>query len=73
MKTESTRKMKVYYGHTKNTYKRIPVIRLGGAYLERTGFQIGDSIVVTVEENQIIITKPVTKTVAMLPSEIVSQ
>lgn len=57
MKTPKTRKLTVYYGHTENTYRQIPIIRIGGNYLAAAGFKIGDKVLVTLEENTISITK----------------
>jgi antirestriction protein ArdC len=51
-----TRKLKVYYGHT-GTYRRIPVIRLRGDYLSKNGFKIGDIVNITLQNNNISITK----------------
>jgi len=31
------RRLKVYYGHQGNSYKRLPVIRLSGKYLAKAG------------------------------------
>lgn len=50
------RKLKVYYGHHKN-YKQHPVIHLGGNYLSRLGFKIGDEIELSMEAGRIVITK----------------
>ncbi len=52
-----TRRLKVYYGHQGNSYKRLPVIRLSGKYLTVQGFKIGDMVEVTMNAGQILITK----------------
>lgn len=59
-----TRKKKVQYGYydTKPCTPH-PVIHMGGKYLERYGFAIGDFIEVHLESNRITITK------AELPKE----
>jgi hypothetical protein len=59
-----TRRLKVYYGHQGNSYKRLPVIRLSGKYLTVQGFKIGDMVEVTLNAGQILITKiePLTQT-----------
>lgn len=61
MEKMSTRHLKIYYGYT-NTYQRHPVIRIGGHYLSKMDFKIGDKIVVSIQKNEISIKK-------VLPSE----
>lgn len=51
------RKLKMYYRYTKSRYRQIPVIRLGGEYLAKMGFKIGDTLCITLEHNKIAITK----------------
>jgi hypothetical protein len=51
------RRLKVYYGHNSGTYRRIPVIRLGGKYLTSQNFNIGDMLDVTIQAGEIHITK----------------
>lgn len=53
------RKQKIYYGHYPNYNggKFYPVIRIGGIFLRSFGFEINDSVEVTVSEGQIVITK----------------
>jgi len=53
----SKRLMKVYYNHYPEAKEPHPVIRLGGIYLSRLDFQIGDEIEVVVEPGKIVITK----------------
>lgn len=48
----STRRMKVYY---RPGAFSIPQMRFGGAWLSKLGFNIGDHIELTVEEEQITI------------------
>lgn len=50
------RRLKVYYAH-RGKYNRYPVIRIGGDYLQKIGFAIGDSIDVELKSNSIIVTK----------------
>jgi hypothetical protein len=53
------RKQKIYYGHYQN-YRGgnfYPVIRVGGIFLRRFGFDISDDILVDVTMGKIIISK----------------
>ncbi len=52
----NSRRLKVYYGHHGN-YRRHPVIRLGGNYLEKMNFKVGDFIDIYIEENKIVIVR----------------
>lgn len=58
------RQLKVYsstqtnhtsYYHTK--YKEVPMIRLQGQWLEAAGFHASDNILITIKENELVITK----------------
>lgn len=60
MQPKTTRTLTVYYGYQGKN--RIPVIRLGGKYLDTMGFKIGDKVTITMEHNSIAIAKD-------LPSE----
>jgi antitoxin component of MazEF toxin-antitoxin module len=51
--------MKVYKGHHYHSYKPHPVIRLGGSYLAKLGFKIGDTLNIEMSDGQISITKEV--------------
>jgi len=52
------RRRKVYYAYYDHEYgPPHPVIRLGGKYLERFDFKVGDSIDVKLDVGCIIITK----------------
>lgn len=62
MRTESTRRLKVYYSCIGKAFKQTPMIRLCGCYLANMDFKIGDRIDVTVGKNEISIRK-------VLPSE----
>jgi len=57
MSTMKIRKMKVYYAHRKRAYTRYPVIRIGGDYLSKMGFRIGDILFVKLEVDKLVITK----------------
>jgi hypothetical protein len=52
-------KRKVYSGHYKNGRKYVqhPVIRLGGKYLRKNGFEIGDTLHVSIVHGIIFIAK----------------
>jgi hypothetical protein len=58
-KDKKTRRIrKVYYAFYDHAYgPPHPVIRLGGRYLERFGFKVGDSIDVRLDLGCIVITK----------------
>lgn len=43
------------------TYKKHPFIRLSGKYLQKSDFNVGDKIEVTLETGRIVITKLVTE------------
>ncbi len=49
--------MKVYKGHHYRSYKPHPVIRLGGSYLDKLGFKIGDALSIELSDGHIHITK----------------
>ena len=52
--------LKIQYGHYRRSIReirRIPVIRLGGNYLEEMGFNIGDTVNVVMVSGMIMITK----------------
>ena len=57
MSAKNTRRLKVYYAHHSNSYTPHPVIRLAGKYLTAFDFKIGDMVEITMEENQIVISK----------------
>lgn len=52
------KQLKVYYGYTGSDTPR-PFIRLCGAYLKAWGFQIGDKVELSLENEKITITKVV--------------
>jgi hypothetical protein len=54
---DKPRKLKVYYTYHSNSRTRKPMIRLGGKYLDMMGFNIGDTIQVSMEGSWIVITK----------------
>jgi hypothetical protein len=51
------RNMKVYYEHYDNSFIPHPLIRLRGKYLQKFGFNVGDTIAVDVDVGQITIRK----------------
>ena len=58
------RKLKVYYStqsrttsYHKTEYKDVPMIMLKGDWLKECGFDIADQITITVNDNQLIISK----------------
>lgn len=53
-KVAQIRLLKVYYYYRGR--KRLPYIRLGGVWLEESGFKIGQEICVEVKNKQLIIT-----------------
>lgn len=58
MKPGTSEVRKVYYGSYPHNWPSFhPVIRLGGKYLERLGFDIGTAIKVEFEAGKITITK----------------
>jgi len=60
-RTKHTRLQKVYYGHDHSPFSQAhPVIRIGGKYLERFGFAIGDRLEIHFSHEQIVINKIVT-------------
>lgn len=56
MKDKKIRKLKVY-GAVGKWYKEPPTIMLKGQWLERLGFDCGDSIEVHCEEGKLIISR----------------
>lgn len=65
-----TKKLKVYYGFYEKSKKKHPFIRLKGFYLARSGFKIGDEINVTIDANQIVITKVKNKPINIKRNEL---
>ena len=57
MSGNKKRTLKVYYGYHCGSYKRHPVIRLGGKYLANMDFKVGDVIEITIESGHIRIEK----------------
>lgn len=51
-----TRELKVY-GQSGYKYQNTPTIVLKGKWLENAGFKIGDQLMVTIDSNDIRITK----------------
>jgi len=52
------RKLKIQYKYLPRAnwrYRRVPQLRLLGIWLERSGFEIGDHVQVTVKEGELII------------------
>ena len=58
--SKTAKQMKVYKGHHYHSYKPHPVIRLGGSYLAKLGFKIGDTLNIEMSNGQISITKQAT-------------
>ncbi len=57
-RTEHIRVRKVYYGYYQAALGHAhPVIRIGGKYLERFGFAIGDKVEIHFAREQIVINK----------------
>lgn len=55
---QTTRTKKIHYGYyDRKPLTPHPVIHLGGKYLERYGFAIGDTVEVKIESHCITITK----------------
>lgn len=52
---EGTRRLKVYSKWKANDYEQDPVIMLQGEWLRNTGFDIGDEILITVTQKQLIV------------------
>jgi len=48
-----------YHSRSYNQYRNVPWLNISGVWLEEVGFNIGDGITVSIEANQLIITKPV--------------
>jgi hypothetical protein len=57
MKEKSIRSMKVYRAFHYHARKSHPVIRIGGKYLAKLGFKIGDRISIELSSDCIHITK----------------
>lgn len=55
--TQNKRNLKVYYSQRSTRFKKQPMIRLEGNYLEEAGFSVGDRIEVGLENRQITISK----------------
>ena len=51
----STQTQQISYFHTE--YKDVPMIRLQGQWLEAAGFHASDNILITIKENELVITK----------------
>jgi len=60
MKDPKNKKVKLKQALRKLTYseKIIPVLHISGVWLEENGFKAGSHVIITIEENQLII-KPV--------------
>ena len=52
-----TRSLKVYYSPKSTRFRKRPMIRLSGNYLEDAGFAVGDRIEVGLNSRQIVISK----------------
>ena len=55
--SKTAKQMKVYKGHHYHSYKPHPVIRLGGSYLAKLGFKIGDRLTIELTHGLIQIKK----------------
>lgn len=51
----STQSKHTSYSHTE--YIGVPMIRLQGQWLEAAGFHASDNILITIKENELVITK----------------
>lgn len=51
----NTRTHKISYGYRRK--KRRPLIRLCGDWIEQMGFKIGDTVIITIQQNAIAIAK----------------
>jgi hypothetical protein len=52
----AARKLKVYYSYRSRAGRQpVPEVRLTGQWLEKSGFQIGDRVELTVKEGEIVI------------------
>jgi hypothetical protein len=54
---KSKRQLKVCYGYNSGSNKPHPLINLGGHYLKKFGFNVGDFVELTIEKGQIVIKK----------------
>jgi len=54
------RKIKISYQYQKTVFKK-PILKpkliLSGDWLQRAGFEIGENVIISVSQNQLIITK----------------
>ncbi|WP_240975118.1 SymE family type I addiction module toxin [Chitinophaga fulva] len=66
MKRKTIRRGKVHsrcqevvklYSDGRSGYRGVPLLRIGGLWMERVGFMIGDAIDITVKAEKLIITK----------------
>lgn len=57
MRTPRIRMLRVYYAHHPKRFGKYPVIRIGGEYLKRYGFGIGDKLEVKIGHHHVSITK----------------
>jgi hypothetical protein len=57
MDVSTKRKLKICYGQYSRSRKRHPVINLGGHYLEKFGFGIGDYVDLMITQDTVIITQ----------------
>ena len=55
--TVQMKRIRVHYGHYKGWRNHYPVIRIGGKYLAKLNFDIGDTVEVTLEKDRITIAK----------------
>ncbi len=49
--------MTVQYGYYENSNSKHPVIKMRGKYLRRFGFEVGDTVEISIEQGQITIRK----------------
>lgn len=50
------RKLKIQYGHSQGSYKRYPVLRIAGYWLNEFNFKIGTKVNVSTEKGRLTIT-----------------
>lgn len=56
MKEKKNRRLKVYGQSNGYNYQNVPTIVLKGKWLEAAGFDIGDKLILSCENRQIVIT-----------------
>lgn len=56
MKEKKNRRLKVYGQSNGYNYQNVPTIVLKGKWLEAAGFDIGDNLILSCENRQIVIT-----------------